>query len=26
MAIELKKDSLRGKSGVVKYSKEFGIE
>jgi predicted N-acetyltransferase YhbS len=26
MAIELKKDSLRGKSGVIKYAEEFGIE
>ena len=26
MAIELKKGSLRGKSGTVKYSKEFGID
>jgi len=25
MAIELKKDSLAGKSGIVKYSEEFGL-
>ena len=26
MAMELKKDSLKGKSGLIKYAEEFGIE
>lgn len=26
MAIELTKDSLQGKSGIVKYANEFGLE